>query len=80
MIDSGNVELNPGPPRTCPKCEKSVPNRTIVRSYGYTFRKQKQNDPKVAIENKRIAMKTRCASESSIEIRLRNESNKLSMA
>ena len=76
---SGDVELNPGPSKTCPKCEKSQPNRTILCSCGYAFRKQKQNDPKVAIKNKRIAMKAKCAFESSIETRLRNESDKLSM-
>ena len=45
---------------------------------GYTFKMQKQNDPKVAIESKRISIKTKCTSESSIETRLKNESNELS--
>ena len=29
-IVSSDVELNPGPSKTCLKCEKSVPNRTIA--------------------------------------------------
>ena len=53
LIVSFDVELNPGPSKTCPKFEKSVPDRTIVPSCGYTFRKRKQNDPKVTIEKKK---------------------------
>ena len=29
-VSGCDVELNPGPSKTCPKCKKSVPNRTIV--------------------------------------------------
>ena len=54
LIVSGNVEMNPGPSKVCPKCEKSVANRTMVCSCGYSFRKHKQIDPKVVSENKRI--------------------------
>ena len=61
-IGSGNVEMNPGPSKTCPKCEKSVP---MACSCGYSFRKHKQIDPNVVSENKRITMKTKRASESS---------------
>ena len=79
LIVSGDVEINPGPSKTCPKCEKSVPNRTMVCSCGYSFRKRKQNDPKVVSENKRIAMKIERTSETSVETILRKESNRLSM-
>ena len=79
LIVSGNVEMNPGPSKTCPKCEKSVPNRTMVCSCGYSFRKHKQIDPNVVSENKRITMKTKRASETSVETILRKESNRLSM-
>ena len=34
LLISGNVETNPGPSKTCPKCEKSVPNGTMVCSCG----------------------------------------------
>ena len=30
LIVSGNVELNPGPMKRCPKCEKMMPTRFIV--------------------------------------------------
>ena len=30
LIVSGDTELNPGPSKTSPKCEKSVPNRLNV--------------------------------------------------
>ena len=30
LIVSGNVELNPGPMKKCPKCEKMMPTRFIV--------------------------------------------------
>ena len=79
LIVSGDVEINPGPSKTCPKCDKSVPNRTIVCSCGYSFRKRKQNDPKVVSESKKISMKTKRASETSVETMLRKESNRLSM-
>ena len=39
IIVSGDVELNPGPSKTCPKCEKSVSNRTMVSQCA--FRKYK---------------------------------------
>ena len=45
IVSCGVVELNPDPSKTCPKYETSVPNRTIVCSFRYTLRKQKQNDP-----------------------------------
>ena len=36
LIVSGcDVELNPGPSKTCPKYEKCVPNRTIVCLFRY---------------------------------------------
>ena len=57
LIVSGcDVELNPGPSKTCPKYEKSLPNRTMVCSFRYIFR---------------IAVKSRYTSETSIETRLR---------
>ena len=37
LIVSGDVEINPGRLKTCPKCDKSVPNRTIMYLCGYSF-------------------------------------------
>ena len=76
LIVSGNVEMNPGPSKTCPKCEKSVPNRTMVCSCAYFFRKHKQINPNVVSENRRITMKTKRACETSVETILSKESNK----
>ena len=39
LIMSGNVGLNPGPSKKCPKCEAFVPNRTMNYECGYVFRK-----------------------------------------
>ena len=47
-------KMNPGPSKTCPKCEKSVPNRTMVCSFGYSCRKHKQIDPNVVSETKEL--------------------------
>ena len=33
LIMSGNVELNPGPMKKCPKCEKMMSTRFIVDVY-----------------------------------------------
>ena len=35
LIASGNVELNPGPMKKCPKCEKMVPTRFSVSPKGW---------------------------------------------
>ena len=40
IVSGSDVELNFGPSKTCPKYEKSVPNRTIMCLFRYTFRKQ----------------------------------------
>ena len=45
IVSFGVVELNPDPSKTCPKYETYLPNRTIVCSFRYALRKQKQNDP-----------------------------------
>ena len=35
LIVSGNVELNPGPMKKCPKCEKMMPTRSNNCKCGY---------------------------------------------
>ena len=30
LIVSGNVELNPGPMKKCPKCEKMMPTKVVL--------------------------------------------------
>ena len=37
LIVSGNVELNPGPYKKCPKCECSVGTRTKKCECGHVF-------------------------------------------
>ena len=49
----------------------------MVCAHGYTFRKHKHTYPIVVTENKRIAMKTNCASESSVETTLRKNLTKI---
>jgi hypothetical protein len=78
LFMSGDVELNPGPCKICPKCESMVPNRTINCKCGYKFRKC--SNQKNVNETKHISMILRRASESKTDKLLRNESNRLAMS
>ena len=37
LVVSGNIELNPGPTKKCPQCEKYVNSNTITCTCGYNF-------------------------------------------
>ena len=79
LIVSGDVELNPGPCKKCPKCESMVSNRMINCKCGYTFRKCSARKV-VTNETKRLKMITRRACESETERMLRKDANKLAMS
>ena len=56
LIVSGNVELNPGPMKKCPKFEKIMPTRSNDRKCGHSFRKCIRNVQKVHNEKMRLSM------------------------
>ena len=61
LIMSGNVELNPGPFKKCPKCESFVATRTMNCKCGHVFIKCRQHN---MTESKRVAMRMKRACES----------------
>ena len=79
LIVSGNVELNPGPTKKCPKCNDFVANCVKKCNCGHVFQKSKQPDVHVENERVKVSMRMKRGSQNECEIFERKMMNKLYM-